>query len=439
MIHRFMVSNRTRHARRRGLIAALLAIPFATGACDDGAGPDGDPSDLDVYVFVEMDDSAGLGAGDLPIRATVTVASQVGDLVLVDTTGADGVVRFPQLPAGAYSVSHVVTAAPAGAELQGNASQTVVTPFGGDTVVDARFIYRLDQGGVEGVVYRDDDGSDDYGVGLDSTYAGFAVLIWAGADTLGAPAAADTTGADGRFDLGQLEGGDYTLLVRPRVGTAIVGGNPRPVTVTAGSVAFLEIEIVGDPTGPVITIQDARARSAGDTVKVRGVVTARQGVFRHDSFYMQDATGGVFVFGVDSALALARGDSVQVRGVRSSTRQEVMIHSTSTVRLGTGTLPDPVTLTTSDLNAGLFQGRLGTLVATVDSVRGGTAFNVYVRDAVDRARIYVDAGTGIPQTRFPVDSTRTITGIVSVYDQDGDGTIEMFDYRLLPRDTADVR
>ena len=427
---------------RSVLARTLLPLLALAGvACEDGEAPTGGPSAFEVFVYVEVDDSTGMGEADVPVSATVTVASDFDDFVATDETGPDGRVRFEDIQPGAYTVSHVVTDQPPGSELVGSTAQTVVAGFAGDTVVDTRFIYRFQPGSLAGVVFRDDDGSGGFDAGLDSTFAGVAVLAFAGADTVGTPAGADTTGADGLWSIGGLDAGEYLVLVRPLAGTAVVGPNPRPATIEAGAETSLDIELSGDPTGPVITVAEARAAEEDSAVKVRGVVTAGQGTYRNDAFYMQDATAGILVFGVDSALALARGDSVQVFGSRATgSRQEVQIAVTSVVRLGTGTLPDPRVVTTSDVDAGLFQGELATLSATVDSVGepAGGGYAVYVRDAVDESLVFVDADTGIEADVFPVDSIRSVTGVLSVLDADDDGTLEDGDYRLMPRDSADV-
>lgn len=421
-------------------IALLSILATAAVACEDGEGPTGEPSTFDVFVYIERGDSVGMHADDTPVSATVTVAANDDDLVLVDSTGADGVVSFPNLPPGGYTVSHVATPAPAGTELDGETAQTVLATFAGDTVVTL-FIYRPLPGSLSGVVYRDDDGSDAFEAGLDSTFAGFEVAVYAGDDTLDVAVAEDTTGADGAWDLGELAGGEYTLLVRPITGTAIVGGNPRPVTIVEGMPTELEIEIVGEPTGPVVSVEEARAAEEGATVKVRGVVTDGQGTYRDNSVYLQDATAGILVFGIDSAAAFARGDSLQIIGERSSFRGETQIIATSWLQLGTGILPEPHQITTTDLNEGLFPAELARLNATVDSIGDADAasnFTVYVRDEVGEARLFVDVDTDIEPGAFAVDTLHTIEGVLSVFDADDDGTIEEGDYRLMPRDTMDV-
>ena len=225
-------------------LALLAALPLLV-ACDEGAGPEGSPSAFDVFVYLELDDSAGMGDDDLPVRATITVSGD-DDLLLVDSTGADGHVRFEGLASGTYTVSHVAADPPPEIRLRGSAAQSVVAPFGG-TDVETRFVYVYRPGQLIGVAYRDDDGSGAFEAGLDSVFEGVRVRIFAGADTTEAELAADVTGDDGLFDLGELEPGEHTLVVGPRVGTAVVGGNPRPVTIVAAATTFHAIEFVGDP------------------------------------------------------------------------------------------------------------------------------------------------------------------------------------------------
>lgn len=419
---------------------ALATVLLVASACDDGSGPEAKPSDFEVHVYVEQDDSVGMGAADQPVPSLVTVASTFDDLVLVDSTGADGRVTFAQLPSGGYTITHAPTTPESALELQGSATQTVVAPFGGGPVL-TRFVYGIAPGALTGVAFRDDNGSGGFEADEDAVFEGVVVRVFAGAeaDTTGTPIAQDTTDADGRFDIGELVGGDYTLLATAIDGTAIAGANPRDVTIVAGDSAFEALELTGDPTGEVVSIADARAADQGDAVKVRGVVTAGQGAYREDSFYVQDSTGGVFVFGVDVDLGLEVGDSVEVLGERSSSRAEVHIAAESVTGLGTGTVPDPRAVTAAEVNDGAFQGELATLVAAVDSIvdaPGGYA--VWVHDTAESAVVYVDDDSDIAEDEFTVGSEQSVTGILSVYDADDNDTVDAGEYHIKPRDVDDI-
>ena len=120
---------------------ALFAPLAILAACDDPQTADRAPSDLYVHVYVEHDDSLGMGPTDTPLRASVSLAAQSGETEAADTTGPEGIAIFLDLPGGAYTVSHEPTALPDGLERVGSHRQTVVLPLAGDSVV-ARFVYR---------------------------------------------------------------------------------------------------------------------------------------------------------------------------------------------------------------------------------------------------------------------------------------------------------
>ena len=50
----------------------------------------------------------------------------------------------------------------------------------------------------------------------------------------------------------------------------------------------------------------------------------------------------------------------------------------------------------------------------------------------------MDNDTGIEQSAFVVNDVYTITGVLGTFDADDDHVIEHGDYRLMPRELADV-
>jgi hypothetical protein len=417
--------------------APLLAFALVA-ACDDGVGPSGQNSDFEVHVYVEQDDSVGFGAGDLPLEAAVSVTSNLDGTLLVAETGPDGIATFGDLEPGSYTVTHALTGATTGIELDGAAAQTVVAPFVGGTVV-TRFIYDYQPGTLSGVLFRDENGTTFYEAGQDSVFRDVVVVLFAGTDTLGTALTTDVSDDDGMFDFGERPAGEYRIVVREPAGTFVLGANPREVSVAPAEATFHAIELAGDPTGAVITIDAARGSAVGDTVKVRGVVTAGQGTIRDDSFYMQDATGGIFVFGVSPTRGLAVGDSVQVIGVRSDSREETQLTALAVAELGIGEVPVAHDIDVAQLNAGTFQGELAQLVATVDSIQTiDNGFAVWVHDGTGDGIVFVDNDTDIDQAEFTLTSEQTITGVLGTYDRDDDGTIDLGDYRLQPRAAEDV-
>lgn len=419
--------------------AALLTTLTLLASCDDGVGPSGDISDFEVQVYVEDGDSVGMNASDTPLEANVSVTSNLDGEVVVAETGPDGVASFADLPAGSYTVTHTLTNGDAGLDLQGSATQTVVAPFDGGTVI-TRFVYGYDPGTLSGVVFRDENGSTFYEAGQDSVYRNVVLVLFAGADTMGTPEATVTSDDDGTYDFGEHPIGEYRIIVREPTNTFVLGANPREVSIAAGEATFHPIQLVGDPTGAAITIAEARDSAVGDTVKVRGVVTAGQGTYRDDSFYMQDSSSGIYVFGVSASQGLVVGDSVQVIALRSETRGEAYLTALSVTGLGLGEAPLPEEIDTDELNDGLFQGELATLTATVDSIRPiDNGFNVWVHDALGDGVVFVDNDTGIDEDEFTPDAEQTITGVLGTFDRDDDGEIELGDYRLQPRGSEDLQ
>ncbi|HEX6589608.1 MAG TPA: hypothetical protein VF039_11330 [Longimicrobiales bacterium] len=209
----------------------------------------------------------------------------------------------------------------------------------------------------------------------------------------------------------------------------------------------LDIVLTSAPGG-TISIATARALPNAQVVTVTGVVTAGPApdtVFQSNSFYVQDNTGGVLVFcggtGGTSCTSIGAGDSVTVTGTTATFSGEEQITGSATQTLtitehAAGTLPTPIDIDASDVNAGRFQGRL----ATTDSVQvvsvSGTGGNVtlQVSDANGTFQVFLDTDTGLTGSMFTVGSSYSLTGILAAFTPSGQPT----QYQLKPRGAADV-
>ena len=221
-----------------------------------------------------------------------------------------------------------------------------------------------------------------------------------------------------------------------RIDTVLAAGSYRIVAssydIETGSYTLAVNAVAFAP--PSITIAAARARTAGSQVTVVGVVTAATGVFSPESFYVQDATGGIAVYrGAGStAGSFAEGDSVRVTATVGATSQEIALTGAVTVtRLGTSPVPAPAVLTATQLNGGTRQGELVRVNGAVaDSVVvTGSDRIAYLTQAGQTVRVYVDATTGIAAGQFAVGGTYDVIGVASRI-----GT----PFYLKPRRTADV-
>ncbi|MEM9895717.1 MAG: lamin tail domain-containing protein [Bacteroidota bacterium] len=118
-------------------------------------------------------------------------------------------------------------------------------------------------------------------------------------------------------------------------------------------------------------IADVRGLENGAAVKIKGVATTPNFGFNETEIYVQDATGGIFVFYDDVANTIARGDEVIVEGTffNDDTRFSRFGVAPSSDIMVTGetvTFPTETTITASDLN--VTNANVGSLVSLADVV-----------------------------------------------------------------------
>ncbi|WP_088007030.1 chitobiase/beta-hexosaminidase C-terminal domain-containing protein [Indiicoccus explosivorum] len=106
-----------------------------------------------------------------------------------------------------------------------------------------------------------------------------------------------------------------------------------------------------DPVAPVVmeSIADARAGELGTLVQVEAIVTTEPGQWGGDGFYLQDATGGIYVYPDDASVA--PGDKVIVTGPLDEYNGELQIEATDIEVVSSGNeLPAVQTVTPSGIN-----------------------------------------------------------------------------------------
>jgi cytochrome c-type biogenesis protein CcmE len=411
--------NRT---RRPGWLfgAALLAL---LGGCDDAVAPAGNPSTLSVHAYVDADGSGGISQGDVPLPGVTVRLTPAGGsdgnalAVLTATTDANGVARFDNVLPGSWQVT-ASGPVPEGAVLATASTPVISAPYRGGELA-AEFRYVFNPGGISGRIFRDNNANNQFDPGVDTPAPGIPVSLYSGAAATGEPVATTTTDAQGVFSFGVLRPGQYTWQVSPLPTMTITGGTTQTVTVQAQQTAQVAVRFTGNL---IVPIAQARGLGPGAGAAVEGVVTVGTGVFAGNQVQVQDASGGILVFGVPSGTTFARGDSVRVSGQLGAFRTEVQLTQPTIERLGSGTVPAPRLLTAAQLAAG---ERLGQLVRVgglrVDSVGGSptsTAYDVIV-SGLDgtAARVRVQAaGVGVPQTFWQVGRRYDITGVVGMFD-----------------------
>lgn len=410
----------------------LLALMVA--GCSEATTPEGESTQVTVRAFVDANGSGVFDAGDAAIAgAQISLTPSNGEAGVTAATDASGVATFNQVEPGSYAAA-LTGNVPAGAVLATASAPIVVAPFRGGTVnVEFRYVYN--PGGVSGRLYRDDNGNGQYDAS-DTPAPGLIVRLFSSADTLQDPVSETATGNAGEFSFSGLRPGAYTLVVTSLPTMQLEGGNVRTVTVGAEGTANLAVRFTGNL---IISIDDARDNNPLDSalVAVEGVVTAGVGIYNARSFYMQDATGGVLVFGVDTALVKPQpGDRVRVVGRMIAFNDELEIILPTVTKIGTTTVPTPRTVTAAQINSFAFQGELGrTTSLRVDTVGGtgtATAYDVITRDLAGNRLVVRVSGTGvnIPRAFWQVGTRYDVTGILNRFRATG---------QLAPRSQADVQ
>lgn len=193
-----------------------------------------------------------------------------------------------------------------------------------------------------------------------------------------------------------------------------------PTTYKAGSYGSGE-------SGPVVTIPELstikNARSAADNsyVTVQGVITSEPGVFGGSGFYLQDGTGGIYVY-PSTATGFHAGDKIKITAQKTVFNSEVELMNEVQVAKADDQagIPAPAPVVQETVNDGS-QGQLITLKnATVQNyatVTGSLEFDLVNGSVSNHVR--VDSRTGIGadtlKQMFPEGTKVDITGISSIF------------------------
>ncbi len=423
---------------RRTILAGMLLAPLILSACDDkdSTGPEGTAGTVTVRAYVDSDGSGTFTTGDTPISGgIVTLTNNEDNATLVPaTTNAQGIATFAAVMPGAYTTS-LSGNAPQGAVLSSATTPTVVVPFrGGEISSEFRFVFN--PGTISGQLYRDNNANNVFDAG-DTPAPGQTVSLFRGTDTTATGLVGTvTTDNAGVFTFSTLRPGQYTVKISAIPTIQIVGGASQTVTVGANSTFAFPVKFTGSLIG---TIAEARAAAPGSIAAIEGVVTVGSGSFNARSIYVQDATGGINVFAVDTSVVRPRvGDRVRVIGTVGANAQDIQLSAptgsnvTVTI-LGTGPVPTPRVVTGAQINAFQFQGELGTINRVrVVSIGGGTStsFSVVVADGTGTEFVLrINGGTLITRADFVVGSFYDITGVLNRFNTTA---------QLAPRSIADV-
>lgn len=173
-----------------------------------------------------------------------------------------------------------------------------------------------------------------------------------------------------------------------------------------------------EPPAPVtpISISDARTKPEGETVTIKGVVTAKLA----NTISIQDATGGLSIR--PTSLAVNVGDEVVVTGVVGSYRELLQLNSAVVVSKQTASVPAPQVLTGEQIN----EDAESELVTVKDVTLSGSGQNLTATDGTKEFIVRDERGILDLQTDVNYSS---ITGIVQQYNDA---------YQIIPRDPSDT-
>ena len=268
----------------------------------------------------------------------------------------------------------------------------------------------------------------------DSVLAGVPVeLRERGSDVVLEETATDASGAF-RFDDVRVGTHDVYVVATPEtVGDVIFCENPVRASVYRDDEVF--VTAVGT-VACVIDIAEAKDLPIDELAVVVGIVTAPPGVYRANNLYVQDATGGIQVFGNTTALEV--GDVVEVRGLVDEFRSEIQLGGSPTVvkigetappaadEVDVGTLED-ITDPKDPIVGALAVVRAVSVGAFTTSTSGADA---EMTDATGTARLRLDqAAQARLLPSFEEGACYDITGIVGIFDNST---------QLKPRYTSDV-
>ncbi|MBP1963780.1 S-layer homology domain-containing protein [Paenibacillus aceris] len=177
---------------------------------------------------------------------------------------------------------------------------------------------------------------------------------------------------------------------------------------------------------------------------IQGVVIGNNEITAANTFYMQDSTGGIAVFGaLPQGVTVAQGDVVAVTGAVQFYNGLTEITPTTVVKKGTDTLPVPVESTIVNLidntKAEPLEGSLVKFTGKITDIPAisGNGYNVTVADAAGKTiTLRVTTASGInTASDIQKDATYTFTGIFSQYDSTSPYNSG---YQVFPRSVADI-
>ncbi|WP_379155573.1 endonuclease [Paenibacillus sp. sgz5001063] len=217
---------------------------------------------------------------------------------------------------------------------------------------------------------------------------------------------------------------DLTVQIKPGTTAAsnlrlrLNGTNLKTEAVTLGNVPAEPLPAEEDPVPAVISISEARSKTAGSLVTTQGTVTTEPGIFGGQTFYLQDETGGIYVY--QTLNGFHAGDTVKVTASTAMYNTELELAEVVKIeKTGTAELPQPVTVAAvNDVNQGRLIKLDGVTVTNIISASpsGSFEFDANAADGTSN-HVRVDVRTGISIDSFPYAEGQklNITGVAAIF------------------------
>ncbi|MDF2716336.1 MAG: endonuclease [Paenibacillus sp.] len=186
------------------------------------------------------------------------------------------------------------------------------------------------------------------------------------------------------------------------------GNNLVTKTVTLANVPAEPLPGEEDPIPAKIAIAEARGKTAGTVVTIEGVVTTEPGSFGGQSFYLQDQTGGIYVF--QSLSGFHQGDTVKVTAPLAVYNSELELTDPVAIeKTGTAPLPAPVqAAAVNDANQGQLIELRDVTIRNIVSASPAGSFEFDVVKGTVSNHVRVDVRTGLKLEDFPYRDGQTV-------------------------------
>ncbi|WP_243652983.1 Ig-like domain-containing protein [Tumebacillus sp. BK434] len=217
-----------------------------------------------------------------------------------------------------------------------------------------------------------------------------------------------------------------TVNVRLKPGTALGDASLRirqastalaTKTVTIANVPAEQLPEDKPPVPTTITIGEARDKAVGQLVTVQGVITTQPGAFGGQGFYLQDETGGVYVF--QSQAGFNVGDRVEITAATEVYNTEFELTEVMAIKkIGTAELPAAKVVNAVDATN---QGQRVTLenvkISNLHGVTPAGSFEFNATNDNGTTVIRVDGRTGLTLDKFSYKDGQTVTvsGVSSIF------------------------